>query len=158
MHLSSRTDIEAPIAFVYAVLSDFEGWERAGLRRGADISRTDKLRSPGPGMAWAARFRYRGKDRALSIRLTALEPEQKLAFAGKGRLVEGDMSLELMSLSPKRTRLILHLDIRPMTLGARLFLQSVKIAKGRVQTRLNKRLANFARDVEMRQATTTAAR
>jgi hypothetical protein len=156
MHLSSRTDIEAPIAFVYSLLSDFEAWERAGLRRGADISRTDKLRSPGPGMAWAARFRFRGRDRALAIRLTALEPEQKLSFTGRGKLLEGDMVLELMSLSPRRTRLILHLDIRPLTLGARLFLQSVKLAKGRVQTRLNKRLANFARDIEARQATTAA--
>lgn len=155
MHLSSRTDIEAPIAFVYGVLADFDAWERAGLRRGADISRTDKLRSPGPGMAWSVRFRFRGRDRALDIRLTGLEPEQKLAFAGKGKLVDGDMVLELMSLSPRRTRLILHLDVRPLTLGARLFLQSVKFAKGRVQARLNNRLASFAREIAARQETTS---
>lgn len=152
MHLSSRTDVEAPIEFVYSVLTDFEGWERAGLRRGAEVSRTDKLRAPGPGMAWDVGFRFRGKDRRLSIKLTALEPKQRLAFRGVGRLVDGEMSLDILSLSPKRTRVTMHVDIRPLTLGARLFLQSMKIAKGRVQQRLNKRLETFAREIESRQA------
>ena len=50
MKLSGRTDIGAPVAFVYAALSDFEGWERSAMRRGADVNRTDKLRVPGVGM------------------------------------------------------------------------------------------------------------
>lgn len=152
MHLSSRTDIEAPIGFVYSVLADFEAWERAGLRRGAEINRTDKLRGIVPGMAWTARFRFRGKERNVAIRLKEITSDHRLAFSGTGKMIEGDMQIELMSLSPKRTRLILHLDIRPLTLGARLFLQSVKIAKGRVQTRMNKRLETFARDLERRHA------
>lgn len=153
MHLSSRTDIEAPIDFVYSVLADFEGWERAGMRRGAEISRTDKAKTFGPGMAWDVGFRFRGKDRKIAIKLTALEPQQRLAFRGVGRLVEGEMSLDLLSLSPKRTRVTMHLDIRPLTLGARLFLQSMKIAKARVQQRLNKRMEGFAREIESRQTT-----
>lgn len=154
MHLSSRTDIEAPIEFVYDALTDFEGWERAALRRGADVSRTDKLRAPGVGMSWHVRFRFRGKERNVEIRLTGMEPGAKAAFAGKGKMLEGDMSIDLLSLSPKRTRLVMQVQVRPLTIGARLFLQSMKLAKGRVQHRLNKRLAQFATDIEVRHAAT----
>lgn len=154
MHLSSRTDIEAPIAFVYAALADFEGWERAAMRRGADVSRTDKMRAPGVGMGWVVNFRFRGKERNLDIRLTGMEPDAKLAFSGKGRLLEGDLSVELVALAPKRTRLVLHTKVRPLTIAARLFLQSMKLAKGRVQGKLNARTAQLATDLETRFAST----
>ncbi|NEX46029.1 SRPBCC family protein [Pseudotabrizicola algicola] len=150
MQLSSRTDIEAPIDFVFAALSDFEAWERAAMRRGADVSRTDKLRAPGIGMGWHVIFRFRGKERAVDIRLTAMEPDAKLVFAGKGRMVEGDMSIELVSLAPKRTRMVLFAHVRPLNIAARLFLQSMKLAKGRVQTKLDKRLQSLSVDLETR--------
>lgn len=152
MHLSSKTDIEAPLDFVYAALTDFEGWERAAMRRGADVSRTDKLRVAGPGLSWHIRFRFRGRERALQVKLVGMEPARKLSFEGEGKLISGDMALDLISLAPKRTRLTLHLDIKPKTLGARLFLQSMKLAKGRVQARLNTRLGQLANDIEMRHA------
>ena len=154
MHLTSKSDIEASAEFVYAALIDFEGWERAAMRRGADVNRSDKLRQPAPGMGWDVKFRFRGKDRDLKIKLAALEKDQKLAFSGEGRMIVGDMTLDLLSLAPQRTRMTLHLDIRPKTLGARLFMQSLKLAKGRVQTRLNTRLGQLATDIELRYAAT----
>ncbi|MFN3722014.1 MAG: SRPBCC family protein [Paracoccaceae bacterium] len=154
MHLSSRTDIEAPIEFVYAALSDFEDWERAAMRRGADVSRTDKMRAPGVGMGWHVIFRLRGKERMVDIHLAAQEPDAKLAFTAKSRMVDGDMSIELVSLAPKRTRMVLHTQVRPLTIAARLFLQSMKLAKGRVQGKLNKRMEQLATTVESRFTTT----
>ncbi|TGD44745.1 SRPBCC family protein [Pseudotabrizicola sediminis] len=150
MHFSSRTDIEAPIDFVYAALSDFEAWERAAMRRGAEVHRTDKLRAAGVGMGWHVGFRFRGKDRAVDIRLVGQDPGAKLAFTGRGRMIEGDLSIELVSLSPKRTRMVLHTDVRPLTLAARLFLQSMKLAKGRVQTRLNNRMEQLSTELQTR--------
>lgn len=152
MQLSSRTDIDAPIDFVFASLSDFDGWERAAMRRGADVSRTDKLRAPGIGMGWHVVFRFRGKERIIDLRLTEMAREGKLAFSGKGSMVEGDMSLDLLALSPKRTRLVLHSKVRPLTIAARLFLQSMKLAKGRVQTKLDARMEQLATDLESRHA------
>ena len=154
MQLSSRTDIEAPLDYVYVALTDFEGWERAAMRRGADVARTDNLRTPGPGMAWKLDFRFRGKDRSLTLRLTDLEPDTRLAFAGGGRMFEGDGKLEVVSLAPNRTRLTLKLEMRPLTLGARLVMQSVKLAKDKVQDRLNKRMAGLALELEQRYAST----
>jgi hypothetical protein len=157
MHLSSRTDIDAPLAFVHAALTDFDHWERAGMRRGADISRTDTLRTPGIGMSWLVKFPFRGKERVVNLRLVALEPEAKLGFSGKGKMLEGDMSADLLALSPKRTRLVLHMDVRPLTIGGRLLLQSAKLAKARVQGRLDSRLRSLAADLEGRYASARRA-
>lgn len=154
MHLSSRTDIAAPLSFVFAALSDFEGWERAALRRGADVTRTDKLRSPAPGMAWQTRFRFRGKDRDVTVKLTEYETDLRMSFLGLSRMIEATGVLEVVSLAPNRTRLVVHMDLKPQTLGARLVIQSAKLAKGKLQAKFNRRLAQFALDLEQRYAST----
>lgn len=157
MHFSARTDIEASTEQVFGALADFEAWERAALRRRAEVTRSDALPRPGRGMAWDVRFRFRGKDRLLKLKLVEMEPGARLVFAGTGKLLEGDARLELMALSPRRSRLMLHLDIRPLTLGARLFLQSARLARGKIQARLNKRMAQLAAEIEGRAAETRRA-
>ena len=72
MKLSSRQDINAPAAFVFTALADFEAWERAAMRRGADVERTDKANRDGSGRSWLIRFTYRGKARRIAVQLTAM--------------------------------------------------------------------------------------
>lgn len=152
MKLSGRTDIAAPIAHVFASITDFEDWERSAMRRGADVHRTDKLRQPAPGMTWQARFAWRGKERQLRVRLTTLEPARRMALEFDAPSVEGWMAVELVELAARRTRLIMQVEMKPRTLAARLFVQSMKLAKGRVQKRFDARLDAIARDIEQRLA------
>lgn len=150
MKLSGRTDIGAPIAFVFFSLADFEDWERSAMRRGADVHRTDKLRAPAPGMAWQARFAWRGKERQLRVKLATLTPPNRLVVEFDGPSVEGTISIELVELAVKRTRMLMQAEMKPRTLAARLFVQSMKLAKGRVQKRFDARLDSMARDIEQR--------
>jgi len=150
MKLNGRTDIGAPIAFVFSSLSDFEAWERAALRRGADVHRTDKLRVPAPGMTWQARFAWRGRERQMQIRLTGISPMTGMDIAFDSPSVTGTMRIELVELSARRTRMLMHVDLKPRTLAARLFIQSMRLAKRRVQKRFDGRLAAIAQDIEQR--------
>jgi carbon monoxide dehydrogenase subunit G len=150
MKLSGRTDIGAPVAFVFGALSDFEGWERSAMRRGADVHRTDKLRTPGAGMTWQARFAWRGRERQLQIRLLKLEPTQQISVGFDGPAVEGVLNIELVELSAKRTRMMMQVEIKPRTLPARLFIQSMKLARGRTMKKYEARLQSIARDIELR--------
>lgn len=150
MKLSGRTDIGAPVAFVFAALSDFEAWERAAMRRGADVHRTDKLRNPGPGMTWQARFAWRGRERQVQVRLTKLVTNLNLALDFDGPSVEGNLNIELVELSAKRTRMLMQVDLKPRTLSARLFIQSMKLTKNRVQRKYDARLQTIAKDIEAR--------
>lgn len=152
MKLSGRTDIGASLDAAFAFLTDFDGWERAALRRGADVTRTDKLKKPGPGMTWHVRFAWRGRERELQIKIVALDPAGQLTIAFDGPSVEGRLNAELVSMAVKRTRLLMQLEAKPRTLTARLFIQSLKLAKTRVQKRYDGRLAQIAADIEARQA------
>lgn len=150
MKLTAKYDIEAPVDFVFAQLSDFNGWERSAMRRGADVSRTDKLRHIGPGMTWATAFRYRGKDRYATIRLDALTPTSAMALTGMATLVEASATIDLLDLAAKRTRVEVRLDIKPLTLAAKIYVQSLRLARARVERAFAQRVAQLAVEIEER--------
>jgi carbon monoxide dehydrogenase subunit G len=150
MKLSAREDIDAPIAEVFQRLADFEGWERAAMRRGAEIHRTDALPRPAPGMAWSISFVYRGKPRRLSLTLDEIVAPGKLAFSGRGPNLEGGIVLDLIEMAPRRTRLMVKLEVRPRTLVARLFIQSLKLGRGKVEARFRARIAQVATEIDGR--------
>jgi hypothetical protein len=55
-----------------------------------------------------------------------------------------------MALSRARTRLVLEIELKPETLAARLLVQSMKLARGALDKRLQVRVAEFAKAVEER--------
>ena len=150
MKLAAKYDIEAPVDFVYAQLVDFDGWERAAMRRGAEVGRTDNLPQAGSGMTWATQFRYRGKDRKATIRIDSLTPQSQVALTGISTLADGALQIDLLNLAAKRTRIEVRLEVRPKTLAARIYVQSLKLARARVERGFAQRVAQFAIEMEDR--------
>lgn len=148
MKFSTREDIDAPIDHVFQAVTDFEAYERQALRRGADVKRLDD----GPvkvGSTWDVAFSFRGKERQVKATLAAMDP-QGLKVEAVSPNLEGETLVELVPLSPQRTRLAIGIDMRAKTLTARLMLQSLKLAKASLNQRFKKRVADFAEDTEAR--------
>jgi uncharacterized protein YndB with AHSA1/START domain len=148
MKLSAKTDLEAPIAFVFAVLTDHPTWEREARSRGVDIQRPDGTPQTGVGATWKVRAPVRGKVRKMTFRLEEITPHHRLVFGFDGETVEGSLAVELLSLSPRSTRFRMAIDVTPKTLSARLFLNTLRLAKGKVQSRLDERLRQISARVE----------
>ena len=150
MRFASKQDIEAPIEAVFKILTDFEAWERAVMRRGVEIERKDKLQQTGAGMRWGAHFSYRSKPREMDVELTQINTPTLLRFAAVSQALEGVVSVELLELGAKRTRLHSTIDITPRSLAARLFLQSLRLARTKLDRKFDQRIAMLAADIELR--------
>ena len=150
MKFSTKEDVEAPIDFVFNEVSDFQAFERAALRRGADVQRVDTLQTPGPGMMWKAQFKFRGRKRDAEIELTQYDRPNELACTFQTQLLLGTLDVELVALSRKRTRLSMITDFSPRNLTARLLVQSLKLARSSVEKKLRFRVAHFAKELEER--------
>ena len=150
MKFKAKEDIEAPIEYVFGVVSDFEALEKQAMRRGADVRRTDALEEPGEGMSWDIVFPFRGKTRALAVQTMQYAPPNRMSFDGRMHGIAGTFDVELLALSRGRTRMILEIDLKPESLSARLLIQSVKLARGSINKRFQKRIADFAKTMEDR--------
>jgi len=156
MKLSAKHDIEAPSAYVFDVLCDFEGWERAAMRRGAEVARTDRLQSGAVGMAWRVNFIFRGRKRQIDLKLVGINPHSRLEFAGSSPAINAALTIDVVEMSARRTRLHITTDITPLTLSAKLFVQSLRLARSRMERRFSGRVAAVASDIEARYRATKA--
>jgi hypothetical protein len=152
MKFSSRTDIAAPIEFVFDQLADFAGFERAALRRGVELKRLDTLAQPGPGMSWDIGFRMRGKRRQIITDIRRYDRPKLLEYAGASTSFEMLLELQLTQVAPGRTRLQAGFEVKPRTLAGRLMVQSAKIGRKRLERKYAERIATFGREIERRAA------
>jgi len=136
MKLSARDVIDAPIEDVWAVLSDFSRIERLGVSRGLEVAALG-------GNSWRVGYRYRARRRLVDLRLTEARAPGLMGFAASGQAMEATLQVELSAIDRGRTRLIVVSEIRPRTLTARLFLQSLKLARGRVNARYQKAMTRM---------------
>tara|TARA_R110000850_G_scaffold30219_1_gene83259 strand:- start:3014 stop:3478 length:465 start_codon:yes stop_codon:yes gene_type:complete len=150
MKFSTKEDVEAPIDAVFEMLCDFETFERAAMRRGAEVQRTDSKPVPGVGVGWRSAFNMRGKRRQVEIELITFEKPSEMEFECTSQGLLTLMSIELVALSKNRTRIMMTLDIKPLNLSARLLVQSLKLAKSSLTKKYKLRIAEFAKTLEER--------
>lgn len=148
MQVTATEDVAAPIDHVFAELTAFDAIERQALRRGIDVRRTFRTGRPGLGDGWEAQFRFRGKDRTAKVELVGYEAPGLLQFSGTTGGLETATQIDLVPLSPNRTRVNVTVKMSPKTLSARLLVQSFKLARSSINTRFRKRMAQYARDIE----------
>ena len=150
MKFGTSEDIEAPIEHVFGAITDFSAFERAALRRGAEMQRVDSAPSPGVGMEWLLKFVFRGKPREMRLKVTEFSPPQGYVLELLSASIAGHGTLDLVALTPARTRLKVALEIEARSLTGRLMVQSLKLARGNLSRRFDLRVAEFAADVEDR--------
>ena len=150
MKLTAKTDLEVPAAFVFATLIDSASWEREAVRNGVEVERPQDSPDSGVGASWRIRGHFRGKARKVLVRIDELTPGQRLALMMDSPSIEGISRLEVMVLSPRRSRLRADLEVKPKTLAARLFINTMRLAKGRVQARFEKGLGTLGTRIKDR--------
>jgi hypothetical protein len=150
MKINGKHDVDVPLGFAARVLLDFQGWERAALRRGLNVRRTDGLAEPDIGSSWTAQFSFRGKPRVIDLTVVAHDPTGRIVVSFVGKSAQGSVTLVPLAMSSQRTRISASLDVQARTLSARLLFQSMRLARQRVVRKFEQRLAQFGAEVEAR--------
>ncbi len=150
MEFSAREDIEAPIDFVFERVTDFKVFERSIMRRGGDVERLVGGDAAAVGTKWNVKFRLRGKERNVDAEITEVDAPNKLKIDVTSRNADGSMVVELVALSPRRTRVIVMADAGAKTIPAKLFFQSVRLARSKAEARFKGLVVGFAEDTEAR--------
>ena len=145
MKFSGREDILAPSEAVFRQLTDFDTHERAAMRRGVQVRRLDGLTETGVGMTWSTKVRFRGRARHMTVELTDFVEDEILVYRLEGSGLAGTFTLDLLALSPRKTRVGVALDFKPKNLTGRLLMQSLRILKPNLNRRFQARIKETAR-------------
>lgn len=152
MEISTKEDIGAPSDYIFDCLSDFQSFEKAALRRGANVQRVDGQDQLGLGARWDVVFSFRGRPRDLTVELVEYAPSDRAAYKASGQGMEAVMQIELVPMSRSRTRMVTTVTMEAKTLPARLLLQSLKLAKGQIGKRFGTMMTDYGRQLEKRHA------
>lgn len=153
MKFSSREDVEVPAEFLFGQLTDFAAFERSAIRRGADVRRTTSSGAmPGVGNSWDITFRWRGRSRQMTLVVAEVTRPESLALSGDSDSFAVTVKATVISLSPRRSRLMGEIEVRPKGFKARVLLQSARLGKSALDRRYAEGLRNFAHEVERRYA------
>jgi hypothetical protein len=147
---SARQDIDAPAAFVFDAFADFNAWERAGLRRGAEVLRSDDAPTAYVGMTWQVKFQFRGKKRVVDIQLQDMTSPHRLEFLAHSPAMETHIVVEIVEMSALRSRVHVMCNVQPRTLTARLFIQSLRLARAKADRKYALRIGEIAADITAR--------
>ncbi|MBF9048750.1 SRPBCC family protein [Roseobacter sp. HKCCD9010] len=149
MKFKVAEDVDAPIGFVFERMTDFSQFEADVKRRGADLRRVGNWTQIAEGVQWRGAVQVRGKKRKIEAELTELVPDESAKVDITVGGMEAVYQMAFIALSPEVTRVATELDLKPRTLTARLIIQTLKLARGRVVRRMTRNL--------MRQGNQTAA-
>ena len=157
MKFSTRQDLELPLETVFAELCNFETFERAAMRRGVDVVRTKEPVPAGEGSAWDVSFSFRGRARNASLEVVTCDVDDGLQIAADSDGLEATTEVDLVALSPNRTRILIGIEMLPKTIAARLMIQSMKLAKRTLDQRFKTRVGEFAATLENRHGVSRAS-
>lgn len=146
MKLTARQDIQADIGEVWSVLTDFDSLEAIARGRGLGIKRDAGQALP----VWTVGFNFRDKPREAEAQLLTLEEPTRITGLALGKSLEAEVIVDLQPLGPNRTRMTIETEVKARSLSARLFLQSLKLARGRIEGRYTKVASQLAAYVEKR--------
>ncbi|MDA0186800.1 SRPBCC family protein [Roseicyclus sp.] len=148
MKFKVSEDVDAPQEMVWARFTDFSGFEEDARGRGAILNRVGNWTQTVQGVEWRGEVTVRGKSRPITAKVTQLVPQELCIVDSRIGGMNCHQEIIFVPLSTTVTRVALMLDLSADTLTARLLLQTMKLARGRVLQKLQGVLARQGNAVE----------
>ena len=125
MSFSTREDVEVPIDQAFALICDFDAYERSAMRRGAEVRRMDDMTKLGGGIKQAASFKMLGKKRDLGMKIIRSERSNEICVLSSTSGIDGTGQIELLALSRNRKSVSVVFELKPTNLSVQLLVQSL---------------------------------
>ncbi|MBO6603304.1 hypothetical protein [Rhodophyticola sp.] len=148
MKFKVAEDVDAPVGFVFERMMDFSQFEADIRGRGADLRRVDNWTRAEKGVRWRGSVQVRGKMRGIEAELDEVIRDEMVAIQITVGGMEARYQMTFIALSAQVTRVAAELDLKPRTLTARLIIQTMKLARGRVLQRMTGTLARQGNQIE----------
>jgi len=94
----------------------------------------------GPGTVWHLDVVSRGKEWPMTITLVDMEKAEVMRMRVTSEMLDADIAFVFADLPEKGSQVRAEIDLAPRTLTARVGIQTLRLAKGKVEQRVQRAL------------------
>lgn len=143
MKFTLRHDTRLAAEELFTAISDFPRMERMLTRRKVQIARLDPAREPGAGIAWDIAFDFKGKRRELRMDVGQFDRPERVVFYAVSEPVTATITMTVIALTPRKSRVMFEVDARPRHMRARLLFQTAKLGKAQLDRKFADKVGGF---------------
>ena len=99
----------------------------------------------GPGTVWHLDVVSGGKERAIAITLVDMEKPDVIRMRLTSEMVDADVAFVFSDLPERGCQVSAEIDLAPRTLTARVAIQTLRLAKGKVEQKIQRTLMALGR-------------
>ena len=147
MKFETSGDISAPTQYVCESITTGRAIERFEQQRGVVNQRSTPTALTGFGQCWSAAFKFRNTLWQAQVGVVGFNPPKTLAFKSVIRGLASEVMISFTALSNGQTRLTFDLDLLPKSLSARIFVQSLKVVRDKIDARFAAGVGAFVQDI-----------
>ena len=132
MELTYQRIIKVPPAYAFARATDFERFEAEGFGNLAPFEPRNEIRAPEIGARWRTAAEFQGRPRRFSLELLEMAEPNRLVMGNKSDKYDVEAEMIFGAADNHSTAFSFKLNAMARSLTAKLILQTIQLAKGRI--------------------------
>lgn len=148
MELSYKSTINVPQKFAFARATDFEKFELEGFGKLSRFEPVSDICAPEIGTRWRTSSEFQGRPRRFSLEILALEPHEALVLGNKSEKYDIEAHFGFAEIGPEETGFTFNLAAKAQSITARLILQTIQLARGRIEKSMQSDFQTMAQRME----------
>ncbi len=148
MELSYSSIINVPKAFAFARATDFVQFEAEGFGKLSPFERRSEIEAPNIGTRWRTSSEFQGRARRFSLELLELKPSELMVLGNKSEKYDIEARFSFEEHTEGETEFSFKLVAKAQSITARLILQTIQLARGRIESSMTTEFEKMGRNME----------
>jgi len=148
MELQYSIDINVPQRFAFERATDFALFEEVGFGKLEPFEPRSEIRAPEIGARWRTAAEFQGRPRRFSLQLLELETPEWLVLGNKSEKYDVEARFRFTDMGEAQTAFSFHLVAKAQSITAKLILQTIQLARGRIEKSMQADFEAMAKRME----------
>jgi len=132
MELTYQRIINVPPSYAFACATDFGRFETEGFGNLAPFEPRNDIRAPEIGARWRTAAEFQGRPRRFSLQLLELVEPNRLVMGNKSEKYDVEAQMTFNDAGDGTTAFSFTLKAKARSITAKLILQTIQLARGRI--------------------------
>ena len=148
MEITYQRIINVPPSYAFARATDFRRFEAEGFGNLAPFEPRSEIRAPELGARWRTAAEFQGRPRRFSLQLLEMTEPNHLVLGNKSEKYDVEAQMSFKPTGTNATSFHFTLNAKARSITAKLILQTIQLARGRIVKSMQSDFETMAKRME----------